>query len=437
MKRKRKLSHAPKYVTGTGDTPPVTNTLPMISVVIPIYNASGTIRRCLTSVLHQNYNNLEIICINDGSTDDTLDVLYHIKSEYVASGGEHQLLIIDKLNGGYGTGVNTGIDASNGEYISIVESDDWIEQSFYSDAVAYRNRLNIDADIIKTPYNRIIRRTVDADTASAIKINCSYKTLVPENKSLRCVDTPQFMLHHPSIWSAIYRKDFLVGNGIRMREEPGAAWVDNPFMYETLLRANSIIYLDRAYYNYVEDLPEEERAFYRGNPSVPSSRFLENHEIICGLAEMTTYPDNTWLSHYARGFNYIDFIQQGGDEGDDEAEGYINDIISVIPPVAVLLNEELSSSQKSFYFDRRSELFGEANTAPMDSSLEENNNNADTSPISSKRDTSTVYLIAGDNQRYIRYLIGQGIYRLGNTNFRFTLESTKTFLKKLLQKSRE
>ena len=98
---------------------------PLISVIIPVYNVEKYVGRCLDSVIGNTYKNLEIICVNDGSTDGGLEVL----KEYAAK--DSRIKIIDKPNGGLASARNAGIDAATGEYVAHVDSDDWIHRRYF------------------------------------------------------------------------------------------------------------------------------------------------------------------------------------------------------------------------------------------------------------------------------------------------------------------
>ena len=93
----------------------------LISVVLPIYNVEKYLRRCLDSVVNQTYKNLEILLINDGSTDNCLKIC----EEYAKS--DNRVQVINKNNAGLGMARNTGIDYAKGEYICFFDSDDYIE----------------------------------------------------------------------------------------------------------------------------------------------------------------------------------------------------------------------------------------------------------------------------------------------------------------------
>lgn len=98
---------------------------PKVSVIMPMYNQEKYIAECLTSVIRQSLKDIEIIVVNDGSTDSSLKIVQKIK------GDDPRVIIIDKKNSGYGHSLNVGVDAAKGEYIGIVETDDYILPEMY------------------------------------------------------------------------------------------------------------------------------------------------------------------------------------------------------------------------------------------------------------------------------------------------------------------
>ena len=96
-----------------------------ISVIIPVYNVEKYLKRCLDSVINQTYKNLEIILIDDGSTDKSGNIC----DEYAAK--DKRIIVIHKENGGLSDARNKGLDICTGDYISFIDSDDWIENGFY------------------------------------------------------------------------------------------------------------------------------------------------------------------------------------------------------------------------------------------------------------------------------------------------------------------
>ena len=96
---------------------------PKISIIVPIYNKEKTIERCLKSLIEQTYKNIEIICINDGSTDSSLDKLKNIESK------NNKIRIYSQENKGVGYTRNKGILLCSGEYFLFVDADDWIDKT--------------------------------------------------------------------------------------------------------------------------------------------------------------------------------------------------------------------------------------------------------------------------------------------------------------------
>ena len=93
----------------------------MISVIVPVYNVENYLGKCLDSLINQTYKDIEIICINDGSTDNSLNIL----REYEQM--DSRIIIIDQKNGGLSNARNIGLKEAAGEYIMFVDSDDWID----------------------------------------------------------------------------------------------------------------------------------------------------------------------------------------------------------------------------------------------------------------------------------------------------------------------
>ena len=112
----------------------------LISVIVPVYNCDRYLPKCLDSILSQSYKNIEIICIDDKSTDNSLGIC-----ETYSEKDKRIRIIKRKSNGGLSCARNMGIDASKGDYIAFVDSDDWIDKDFIK--VLYENMVDNDADL--------------------------------------------------------------------------------------------------------------------------------------------------------------------------------------------------------------------------------------------------------------------------------------------------
>lgn len=113
--------------------------MPRISVIVPVYNVEEYLERCLTSIVNQTYKDLEIICINDGSTDNSLEILKAFAQKDV------RIIIIDQPNQGLSSARNIGISRATGEYISFIDSDDYIDENTYT---TITNQLSNDIDMV-------------------------------------------------------------------------------------------------------------------------------------------------------------------------------------------------------------------------------------------------------------------------------------------------
>lgn len=269
---------------------------PLVSVIVPVYNASATLDQALSSIEHQTLARIEVLCLNDGSTDESPAII----REHAAR--DPRIRMVDKENQGYGATCNRGIREARGTWIAIVEPDDWIEPSMFERMLSFERSFQEKADIVKTPYWRI----VDPDTPRQRKLQCRYKgRVLPKKQPFAVGDGIELIAHHPSIWSALYRRAFLEEHDIKFREYPGAGWADNPFLLETLVQTDRIVYLDEPFYCYREETEEKSRRFYTGSPTLPLDRWNDMTDVL----EKTGTTDVRILSaHIKRGFTYLESV---------------------------------------------------------------------------------------------------------------------------------
>lgn len=264
------------YVTIEDAAAPASAADPAVSVIVPAYNAAPFLDQALTSLEDQTLSRLEILVINDGSTDDTLAIAREHGSR------DARIRIIDRPNGGYGSACNRGLAEARGTWVAILEPDDWILPDMYRAMTAFAGRFSEAIDIVKTPYWRIC----DPDTPRQQRLHCSYHGRVkPKGQPFTIDQAPHLLRHHPSVWSALYRREFLEAKGIRFPEYPGAGWADNPFLVETLCQAAAIAYLDEPFYCYREETPEEHAAFVRRSTVMPLERWQAMMDILDRLGE--------------------------------------------------------------------------------------------------------------------------------------------------------
>lgn len=190
--------------------------LPKVSVIVPVYNVEKYLRQCLDSIVCQTLENIEIICVNDGSTDNS----YTILKEYANK--DSRIQIIDKDNSGYGHSMNLGIQRSTGEYIGIVESDDFAKPEMFE--VLYNIATSHDLDVARCLFSTFKQRdgSIKKIDASDIKSNVLIN---PQN------DLSLFF-QWPSVWANIYKRSFIQQHNLKFLETPGASYQDTAFSFK-------------------------------------------------------------------------------------------------------------------------------------------------------------------------------------------------------------
>ena len=203
---------------------------PKVSVVVPIYNVEKYLRECVDSILAQTLKDIEVILVDDGSPDKCGEII----DQYAKK--DPRVIAVHQKNSGYSIAVNKGIDLAKGEYIGIIESDDWIEPDMYE--CLYEDAKENKTDVTKGMFY-IYNSTSDEGMRDIVYKNPSGVDLrYAPSGAFALSDWPKLIAFHASIWSSIYRADFV--KAIKIPDTAGASYQDFPFMVETLCRAKRI-----------------------------------------------------------------------------------------------------------------------------------------------------------------------------------------------------
>ena len=204
----------------------------LISVIIPVYNVEQYVERCLNSVINQSYPNLEIILVDDGSTDKSGEIC----DQYALK--DSRIKVIHEENAGLGEARNRGLRIASGDYICFVDSDDWIEEDYCKELVQAAERTN--SDIAICGYNE-----------------CLKEGKTPKVKYDDCFTiTGKEILHYTMTANGKYWFNISVWNKLYKREIISELWfksrVYEDIMYnaESMYRANKIAYANKCLYNY-------------------------------------------------------------------------------------------------------------------------------------------------------------------------------------------
>lgn len=218
--------------------------MPKVSVIIPVYNVERYLSRCVRSVMAQTIRDLEIICVDDGSTDSSSVILKKLARE------DKRIKIISKPNAGYGHTVNTGICNSSGEFIGIVDSDDYISPDMYE--TLYRIAVQEKADIVRSDFFEIRKsgKHLQKKRVAGFDDVSVYNRQLDPKKDKAC-----FFYRTMNIWTGIYNAEFINSHKIRLNETPGASFQDCGFWFQTMTQADKVIFSDKAFYHYRRDNP--------------------------------------------------------------------------------------------------------------------------------------------------------------------------------------
>lgn len=217
-------------------------TTPKVSVIVPIYKVQKYLFQCISSIVEQTLKDIEIILIDEG--DD--DACYAIMCLFAKK--DSRIKIIHQKNGGYGASCNVGIKEARGEYISIIESDDFIEPEMLEEMYQAAKRNNVD--IVKTPFYYF---SDGQGGQGDIRKVCEYRERISAcspKSSFSILEYPQQMSVHASIWAGLYRTEFMHKNNLGFIAAKGAGYVDVGFRLETFLASEKIFWLDKPFYNY-------------------------------------------------------------------------------------------------------------------------------------------------------------------------------------------
>lgn len=212
----------------------------MISVIIPVYNVEDYLHVCLNSVLKQSYQDFEIICIDDASTDSSLEIL-----EYFNRKDSRIKILRNDFNRGPGFSRNRGLEVAQGKYISFLDGDDWLSQDAFEILIQKAGKDNLDLLLFKN----IVYYEDPHEFGMEDYYDMEFMNLF-ENKVFNHFDldkTKLFVMSNAP-WNKFYLKSFLDENNIRFPNE-NLIHEDNPFFYKVITSANRVSLINSYLHN--------------------------------------------------------------------------------------------------------------------------------------------------------------------------------------------
>lgn len=252
----------------------------LVSIVVPVYNVEKYLKRCIDSLKSQTYNNIEILLVNDGSTDTSLSIC---EKEAI---DDNRIKVISQKNGGLSDARNTGINNATGEYICFVDSDDFVNEYYVQ--LLFENLLETNSDISVCNYMYIDEN--DKTWMRKEKNNKEYSNIDAVKDVLSTKQDTEVMA-----WNKLYKKELFTKNNIYFPK--GKIHEDNFTTYKLYYYANKISLInDKLYYYYqrtdsimgqkfntkrlhILEAVEETKEFFK-NKEIELSQELECYELI-------------------------------------------------------------------------------------------------------------------------------------------------------------
>lgn len=241
--------------------------MPKVSIVIPVCNVERYLDECLESAEAQALEDIEIICVNDGSTDSSADILRrHARRD-------DRIRVIDKPNAGYGHTINLGISLATGDYVGILESDDFAEpdmfQRLYEAAESER------LDVVRANYWLYW---------SSPEPRNEFTEFCQPDYCDRVFSPREYIepfFFPPALWSMLVRRELIAENGLRLLETPGASFQDTSFSFKIWSEAKRAMLLHDAFLHYRQDneassINNKSKAYYVCDEYAEVERFVQD-----------------------------------------------------------------------------------------------------------------------------------------------------------------
>ncbi len=243
-----------------------------VSVIVPVYNVEKFIDKCLNSIVNQTLKEIEIIVVNDGSPDNSQKII----DKYVKKYPEKVQSFI-KENGGQGSARNLGIEKAKGEYISFVDSDDFVEKDMY-----------------KKLYNKAKENNYDIVVCGNYNVSEDY-----QNKNIDAfinnynTDLENIFFGKMAVWNKIYKRDILIKNKLEFKEK---VWYEDlAFTLKAIMNSNTFAFIDEPLYDYL----------IREGSTMNNSNVQRNLEILDAFNDILSYIQHNKKEEY---FSKIEFL---------------------------------------------------------------------------------------------------------------------------------
>lgn len=257
-----------------------------VTIVIPIHNSQKYLMECIESARSQSFNDLEILCIDGGSTDDSREIVKKMQEV------DKRIIDIYDTNTSYGHKINLGIDRARGKYIAILESDDRMDPNMIENLYHIAERYN--TDITDADYYEFL----DYKNNELKHVKCKYDDKDYDHL-INYEDGAERNIATVGIWTALYKKSFLIEQNIRLNESSGASYQDLSFLFLTSLLAKKVYHTHFPLYQYrVDNIESSVKDDNKIFEVVKECEFLKKDLKIRGITDK-----DKWHLYYIRKYN--------------------------------------------------------------------------------------------------------------------------------------
>lgn len=275
------------------------NYKPKLSVIIPVYNTEKYLKQCLDSVVNQTFEDLEIICVNDGSTDRSQKIL----EEYAHS--DSRIKIINQENSGVCAARNKALSESSCDYVTFVDSDDYLEETAYEHA--YKNIVNAQADVLIMKWHSFSDNKININIKNPYRESCIK--IIGDGKSLINFPVNHSDLRLGVVWDKLYKRSIITENNFKF-ESDVLFGEDTLFNFILFTKVKKVVVDNNILYHYragrknsiTSDLNAEKKAISYINIS---KHLLEQYN--SGNAFLGA---EAWLKRIILGFNYHVLVKE-------------------------------------------------------------------------------------------------------------------------------
>lgn len=225
-----------------------------LSVIIPVYNVEKYLAKCLDSVINQTYKNLQIILVNDGSTDSSNLICEDYRKR------DARIELINKSNGGLSSARNAGLDYVNGEFVAFLDSDDWIDERMYDELMYLFNVYDVEVAAcgLKEIYADKIKIDDYTNKVLIFDREMAINSLVSSRKSVRF-----------EVWNKVFKYDLI--KNIRFKEKQ--VFEDVYFDRKVFLGLKKLAFIDVPFHNYLKERDGNTNSFFNDNKLVVFKEF--------------------------------------------------------------------------------------------------------------------------------------------------------------------